>query len=108
MFGSKHLYGITVILTPVRFHFDKRKSLRLRADPKREIGFEEVQELFFSPYYLDQRSDIPEQYRTIGWVTQRLYTVIFEIREDRDGEYYHLVILWKSTREEQRLYEEHS
>lgn len=80
----------------------------MRANPKREIGFEEVQELFFSPYYLDQRSDIPEQYRAIGWARQRLYTVIFEIREDKGGEHYHLATLWKSTREEQRFYEEHS
>ena len=43
-----------------------------------------------------------------GWVGERLYTVIFEVREDREGEYYHLVTLWKATKEEQRLYEEYS
>jgi len=47
----------------------------------------------FAPYYLDQRSDWPEQYRAIGWVKEHLYTVIFEVREDEDGEYYHLVTL---------------
>lgn len=36
--------GITVIL--MRFHFDERKSERLRANPKRRIGFEEAQEVF--------------------------------------------------------------
>ncbi|MGC2161635.1 MAG: BrnT family toxin [Silvibacterium sp.] len=92
----------------MRFHFDEKKSQRLRANPKREIGFEEAQDLFFSPYYFDQRSDLPAQYRAIGWVGKRLYTVIFEIREDSDGEYYHLVTLWKSTRQERRLYEEYS
>jgi uncharacterized DUF497 family protein len=92
----------------VRFYFDEKKSRRLRANPKREIGFEEAKLLFFSPYYLDQRSDFLRQYRAIGWVGERLYTVIFEIREDREGEYYHLVTLWKSTREEQELYEEFS
>jgi hypothetical protein len=51
---------------------------------------------------------ICEQYRAIGWVGQRLYSVIFEIREDAEGEFYHLVTLWRSTREEQQLYEEHS
>jgi hypothetical protein len=35
-----------------------------------------------------------------------LYALIFEIREDRKGEYYHLVTLWKATREEEDLYEE--
>jgi uncharacterized DUF497 family protein len=48
-----------------------------------------------------------EQYRAIGWVSGRLYSVIFEIREDTDGEYHHLITLWKATKEEQKLYEEH-
>ena len=92
----------------MRFHFDLRKSKRLRANPLREIGFEEGQEIFAHPYYLDQRSDLPTQYRAIGWVGDRLYTVIFEAREDREGEYYHLVTLWKATKKEQHLYEEYS
>jgi uncharacterized DUF497 family protein len=62
---------------------------RLRRNPKRGIGFEEAQEIFSHPYYLDQRSDLPEQYRAIGWVGERLYTVIFEIREDAEGDYFH-------------------
>ena len=94
--------------TSMRFHFDVRKSNRLRANPKRGIGFEEVQEVFSHPYYLDQRSDLPEQYRAIGWVGERLYTVVFEMREDKKEEYCHLVTLWKATKEEQQLYEEHS
>src|SRR6266849_6606949 len=98
--------GITVIL--MRFHFDERKSARLRANPKRGIGFEEAQEVFSHPYYLDQRSDLPEQYRAIGWVGEQLYTVIFEVRQDEEGEYYHLVTLWKATKQEQQLYGEHS
>jgi hypothetical protein len=58
--------------TKMRFHFDQRKSKRLRAKSERGIGFEEAQEIFSHPYYLDQRSDIPEQYRPIGWVGARL------------------------------------
>jgi uncharacterized DUF497 family protein len=92
----------------MRFDFDERKSRRLRANPKREIGFEEAREIFSRPYYLDQRSDLPEEYRAIGWVGERLYSVILEIREDKEGEYYHLVTLWKATKQEQQLYEEHS
>jgi len=90
----------------MRFRFDERKSSRLRANPKRGIGFEEAQEVFAHPFYLDCRPDWPEQYRAIGWAVGRLYAVIFEIREDRDGEYYHLVTLWKATKEELQLYEE--
>jgi hypothetical protein len=32
---------------------------------------------------------MPEPYRAIGWVGQKLYALIFEVREDDDGEYYH-------------------
>lgn len=92
----------------MRFHFDRRKSERLRANPRRGIGFEQEQEIFRQPYYEDVRADLPGQHRAIGWVGHRLYTVIFEVREDDEGEFYHLITLWKATREEQVLYEEHS
>ena len=44
----------------------------------------------------------------IGWVGDRLYSLIFEAREDEEGEILHLVTLWRSTKEEVRLYEENS
>jgi uncharacterized DUF497 family protein len=82
--------------------------MSVRANSSRGIGFEEAQEVFSHPYYLDQRSDWPEQYWAIGWVGEKFDAVIFEIREDTEGEYYLLVTLWKATRQEQKLYEEHS
>ena len=88
----------------MRFRFSKTKSEGLRRNPKRGIGFEEAQEIFTHPYYLHQRSDMPEQFRAIGWVGQRLYSLIFEVREDEEGEFNHLVTLWKSTQEEKDLY----
>ena len=90
----------------MRFKFDKKKSVALRKNPKRGIGFEEAQEIFKHPYYTDRRVDQSYQYRAIGWVKGRLHSVILEIRKDNDGEYYHLVTLWRSTREERELYEE--
>lgn len=39
---------------------------------------------------------------------RRLYSLIFEVREDVEGEFYHLVTLWRATLEEEELYEEHS
>jgi uncharacterized DUF497 family protein len=92
----------------MRFSFDARKSARLRRNPKRGIGFEEVRELFSRPYLLDQRSDGPEQYLAVGWVGERLFSVVFEVRQDDEGEVLHLVTLWRSTKEEIRLYEENS
>jgi uncharacterized DUF497 family protein len=90
----------------MRFEFDPAKSERLRRNPKRGIGFEEAQQLFSQPYYLDRRCDLPEQFRAIGWVAETLYSLIYEVRDDEFGELYHLVTLWKSTREERKLYEE--
>jgi hypothetical protein len=52
----------------MRFHFDERKSKRLKANPKRGIGFEEAQEIFSHPYYLDQRSDMRSSAElSVGW-----------------------------------------
>jgi uncharacterized DUF497 family protein len=92
--------------TGLRFHFDERKSRKLRSDPTRGIGFEETQELFDNPHGIDRRSEEPEQFRAIGWVKGALYSVIFEVREDDRGEYFHLVTPWKATKEEKALYEE--
>ena len=61
----------------MRFTFDPRKSKRLRENPKRGIGFEEAQEVFSQPYWMDRRSDGPEQWVAIGWVGSKLYSVIF-------------------------------
>ncbi len=92
----------------MRFEFDPRKSERLRKDPRRGIGFEEAEEIFRHPYFIDRRSDVPEQYRAIGWVGDRLFTLIFEMREDDDGEILHYVALWRATNEEEGLYAENS
>jgi hypothetical protein len=43
---------------------------------------------------------------SFGWVAETLYSLIYEVRDDEFGELYHLVTLWKSTREERKLYEE--
>jgi uncharacterized DUF497 family protein len=88
----------------VRFKFDKAKSRLLRT--RRGAGFEEVQELFYAPYYLDQLAGDPEQWVAVGWVNARLYTVVFEERTDAAGDYYHLVTLWRSTTAERKKYEE--
>ena len=92
----------------MRFKYDKAKSEQLRKDPRRKIGFEEIKEIWTHYHYVDCRSDDPEQFRAIGWVKGKLYTVIYEVREDQDGDYYHLVTLWKSIKQEEKLYEQNS
>ncbi len=85
--------------------FGKQKSELLRNNPKRGIGFEEVQEIVTYLYKEDCRSDDPKQFRAIGWVMGQLCSHIYEVREHEEGEYYHQVTLLRSTKEEQRLYE---
>jgi len=93
----------------MRFHFDPRKSRRLRENPRRGIGFEEAARDFCPPVL--PRSAVG-RVRTIP--RNRMggenvcNSLIFEIREDEEGESYHLITLWKSTREEKELYAENS
>ena len=71
----------------MRFKFDPHKNNLLRNNPKRGIGFDEVQQIWDHPYYVDCRNDDPEQFRAIGWVGDKLYSVIYEEREDQEGDY---------------------
>jgi uncharacterized DUF497 family protein len=90
----------------MRIKFDRKKSEQLRNDPRRKIGFEEAQELFDNVFIEDQHIDYPNQWRATGWVQGELYTVVYEERKDKYGEYYHLVTLWKATKIERLNYEE--
>lgn len=42
------------------------------------------------------RSERPEQYCATSWVKGWRYSLVFEIRNDDDGEYYQMVRLWKA------------
>jgi hypothetical protein len=55
-----------------------------------------------------KKNDDPEQFRATGWCRGRLCSVIFEIRHDSEGEYYHLVTAWKSTEQEEQSYAENA
>ena len=39
-----------------------------------------------------------EQFRAFGWVIDTFYSVIFDVREDEDDEFFHLVTSRKATR----------
>jgi uncharacterized DUF497 family protein len=86
----------------MRCAFDRDKSREVKR--KHGVSLIEAQEIFDQVYLLDQRSDQPEQFRAIGWCRGRLCSVIFEIRHDSEGEYYHLVTAWKATQEEEQSY----
>jgi uncharacterized DUF497 family protein len=88
----------------MRFEFDKEKSRSVRR--KHGVSLKEAQDIFDQAYIVDQKNDDPEQFRAIGWSRGRLCSVIFEIRHDAGGEYYHLVTAWKATNEEEQSYAE--
>jgi uncharacterized DUF497 family protein len=95
--------GIRVILA-MRFEFDGEKSRDVKR--KHGVSLREALEVFYQAYIVDQKSDDPEQFRAIGWCRGRLCSVIFEIRHDSEGEYFHLVTAWKATKEEEQSYAE--
>ena len=88
----------------MRIEFDPGKSRVTRQD--HGVSLEDAQEIFEQAYIVDRRREVPEQFRAIGWSRGRLCAVIFEIRHDSDGEYYHLVTAWKATRQEEQTYAE--
>jgi uncharacterized DUF497 family protein len=65
---------------------------------------EEAEQIFDQTYLLDQKNDDPQQFRAIGWCREHLCSVIFEVRHDDHGEYYHLITAWKATKEEVQSY----
>ena len=88
----------------MRFLFDREKSWDVKR--KHGVSLKEAQEIFDQVYLIDQKNDNPEQFRAIGWCRDRLCSVIFEIRRDSEGEYYHLITAWKATNEEEQSYAE--
>jgi uncharacterized DUF497 family protein len=88
----------------MRFDFDPEKSRDVKR--KHGVSLREAQEIFDQVYIVDQKNDDPEQLRAIGWSQGRLCSVIFEIRHDSEGEYYHLVTAWSATKQEEQIYAE--
>ena len=88
----------------MRVRFDAAKDREVKR--KHGVSLEEAQEIFDQAHLVDRKSDDPEQFRAIGWTGGRLCSVIFEIRRDRDGEYFHLITAWKATQQEEDAYAE--
>ena len=86
----------------MRFDLDQDKSREVKR--KHGVSLKEAREIFDQVYLVDQKSDNPEQLRAIGWCRGRLCAVIFEIRHDSEGEFYHLVTAWKATKQEEQCY----
>ena len=88
----------------MRIEFDRSKSRAVKL--KHGLSLREAQSIFDQAYLIDQKCDDPQQFRAIGWCNGRLCSVIFEVRRDPEGEYWHLVTAWKATEEEEPSYAE--
>ncbi len=89
----------------MRINWDDSKSDRLKRE--RGLSLEEAAQVFVSgPYITAQKNDDPEQYYAIGFTHGRLITLIYETREDVDGEFYWLITYWKATKAETKIYEQ--
>jgi uncharacterized DUF497 family protein len=86
----------------MRRAFDPERSRDVKR--KHGVSLEEAQEIFDQAYIVDQKNDNPEQFRAIGWSRGRLCSVIFEVRRDAEGDYYHLIAAWKATGQEEEAY----
>jgi uncharacterized DUF497 family protein len=88
----------------MRFEFDASKSRAVKQ--RHGVSLKEAREIFDQAHIVDQKNDDPRQFRAIGWCRGRLCSVIFEIRRDAGGEYFHLVTAWKASKEEEQSYAE--
>ncbi|MGB3299609.1 MAG: hypothetical protein WBA76_15195 [Phormidesmis sp.] len=88
----------------MRIEWDETKRQQVLS--KRGIDLAQLGSLLRSPYIEDQRSEVPEQYRLIGFVGRTLLSFIVEYRADDTGEYIWAVTAWKSTHQERRDYEQ--
>jgi uncharacterized DUF497 family protein len=88
----------------MRFKFDRAKNQAVQR--KHGVSLKEAQQIFDQVYLVDEKNDDPEQFRAIGWCGGCLCSVIFESRQDEEGDYFHLVTAWKATKDEQRIYAE--
>ena len=90
----------------MRCKFDSVKSRDVRR--KHGVSLRDAQEIFDQVYIVDQKNDNPEKFRAFGWCRGILCSVIFEIRQDSEGEYYHLITAWKATQQEEQSYAENA
>jgi uncharacterized DUF497 family protein len=84
----------------MRLEFDRAKSRAVKQ--KHGVSLNEAREIFDQVYIVDQKNDDPAQFRAIGWCGARLCAVIFEVRHDEEGGFYHLVTAWTATKEEEQ------
>lgn len=88
----------------MRIDWDDNKSAKLKRE--RGLSFEEAGSIFSDgARVIVRKNDDPEQFAAIGFAHGLLITLIYEYRQDEDGELTWLVTYWKATKTEAKLYE---
>ena len=90
-----------LVFSVLRFQFDPEKNREVLR--KHGVRLEGAQEIFDQAYLAGGKSGNPGQFRGIGWSGGRLCSVIHEIRQDSDGEFYRLITGWKAATTKVRL-----
>lgn len=57
---------------------------------------------------METKNDDPEQYIGIGFANGIQIAIVYEFREDSEGEFIWLVTYWKATKQEAKRYEKFS
>lgn len=68
----------------MRIRWDEAKRQQILAE--RDIDFAHLNDLLYTPYIKDQRSEQPEQYRIVGFAEGKLTTFVVEYRVDKVGD----------------------
>jgi uncharacterized DUF497 family protein len=86
----------------VRFDWDDLKSETVKA--KRGLSFDELLPLFKTDYLLEGNKFYEDQFLAIGFLGTEMITVVFESREDEEGEFVWIITYWRSTKSERMRY----
>ncbi len=89
----------------MRFDWDNQKSQLLKQN--RGYSLEEAAAILAGEYVEQIKRDDPEQFIAIGYLGSSLFSVIYEVRYDDQGEYIWLITYWKSTKREREIYEQY-
>lgn len=74
---------------------------------KRGYSLEEIAIILAGDYVERMKQDDSEQFIAIGFLKNSLFSVIYEVRYDDEGEYIWLITYWKSTKREREIYEQY-
>lgn len=92
----------SAVIGGIRIKWDDDKSALLKV--KRGLSFEEVLCIYRQDFWGGKIDDLPSQHAMISWVGGSLITLIYEDKQDDEGDYDLLRTYWKTTNQEMKKY----